>query len=139
MNEEPRYRLVDFLSDFAKETVTSAQAMSVPAKISFGFGFLGFLILEIFPIAPVPPATLTYLRVLCFTAFIIGAVANARAADEFYRSVHLYACAIALPISAILIYSTGVFDINLGRAIIAYIVLIWFVGFVYAFARLRQA
>jgi hypothetical protein len=139
MREKPRSELADIMSDFATDTAASIKVMSAPAKFSFGVGFLGFVIFEIFQPVAIPPTLLAALRTVCFAAFIFGAVANARSLDDFYRSVHLYACAIALPISAILIYTTAVFDINLGRPTIAYIVAIWFVSFVYAFVRLRQA
>jgi hypothetical protein len=139
MNEETRHGFFDLMSDFATETAMSFRAMSLPAKIIFSVGFVGFLVFDTIPFAAIPPTLLAVLRAVCFIAFIIGAIANARCVDEFYRSVHLYACAIALPAAAILIYTTGVFGIDLGRAIIAYIVTIWFIGFVCAFARLRHA
>jgi hypothetical protein len=136
---KPRSDFTDLLADFTRDTAASVRVMSVPAKVSFGVGFLGFLVLEIFEPVAMPPLLLASLRVVCFVLFILGAVANARSVDEFYRSVHVYACAIALPISGVFIYSASVFNINLGRATIAYVVAIWFASLVYAFARLRRA
>src|ERR1700680_4284680 len=104
MNEETRHGFFDLMSDFATETAMSFRAMSLPAKIIFSVGFVGFLVFDTIPFAAIPPTLLAVLRAVCFIAFIIGAIANARCVDEFYRSVHLYACAIALPAAAILIY-----------------------------------
>ena len=125
-----------FWSDLWGETIRSLRETPLVGKLALAVGLAGFAGCEFAAVA-LSLHWFSGLRIVFLCAFIGGAAANARYADEFYRRVYLISCAIALPVSAVLLYAIAAFDIALGSRTLGYLVAIWLVSFVIAFAALR--
>ncbi len=126
------------LSDFIGEARRSMAAMPVIARVAYSAGLIGFIAalvaMRLLPASPV----LALVSSACLIAFVMGAVINARCADEFYRTVYLHSCAITLPFITTAAFVVTAFGIRLDVRSAGYTIATWFVTFVFAFAHLRR-
>jgi hypothetical protein len=127
------------LADLAAEASRSTKAMPVVARVSYVAGLVAFVVLEFAVPGSLGGPALAVARVAALSAFVAGAVVNARCSDDFFRRVYVNSCAIALPSSAIVLYALTSFGVHVGRATVGIVIMIWFVSFVVAFAALRRA
>jgi small basic protein len=126
------------LRDLWRETAESWGAMSLAARTSFVAGLIGFVVFNWFAGSALPSMALSGLRVASLIALLAGAIANARALDEFYQRVYLLACAYTLVAACVIVYALSEFGVNLGSHTIAVFVAVWGVSFVTSFAVLRN-
>ena len=126
-------------SDLCRETIESWKAMSAAGKVLLIAGLLGFIA---FARAGSPGTSHTVfatLRIAALAAMILGLIDNARVLDEFYRQVHLLACAVALVASSLLLFALAEFGVDPGIRTVSLISFTWLAGFIGAFAYLRRA
>ena len=126
-------------SDLCRETIDSWKAMSTGGKVLLLAGLLGFMALSRAGSPGVSHTLFALLRIAALTAMILGLIDNARVMDEFYRRVHLLACAGALVISSLSLYALAEFGINPGIRTVSLISFAWLAGFIASFAYLRRA
>lgn len=137
--EERGFGLGEFLSDFDRECRRSIRAMSPLGKALLFGGLIGWVLVQWLPPTWGSPVVVDVVRIVIFAAFIAGAVANGRAADEFYRAAYTQSCAIALPVSAVFVYAASLFRVNFSITIVGWLIAIWLISFLIAFGRLRRA
>lgn len=124
--------------DLAVETAESWRTMAPLGRAILGAGVIGVVVLNVLERTAIPSTLLSVLRVLAIVAVVIGCVANARAADEFYQRIYLYACTYTLVASMLILYALAEFGVNLGVRSISLVAGIFAVSFVVAFAVLRR-
>lgn len=134
MADERRNLFVDLL----RETADSWHAMPLAARVSLVVGFIGFLVSAGIDWSLSPRFALASLRIAFLIAMLFGIIGNARALDEFYQRVHLYACAYALVGSCVALYAASEFGIDLGSRAITVFIAAWGIGFLVSFGVLRR-
>ncbi len=126
------------LHDLFVETVDSWRAMSLASRLVLAAGAVGIIVLNVLERTAIPGGLLSALRVVALTAVIVGCVANARAADEFYQRVYLYACTFTLIVVVPVLYALAEFGVNLGVRSISLVAAVFGISFVVAFAAMRR-
>jgi hypothetical protein len=128
----------NLLHDLMVESAASWNAMSLAWRVVLVAGLVGFVASNAVSPREVPAALLASLRAISLVLLVLGSIENARAADEFYQRVYLYACTYAFIASTLILYALFVFDVNLGVRSISVVVATFLVGFVVAFAVNRR-
>lgn len=126
-------------ADLGRETWNSVTAMPRWAQGALFLGSVGFLILEAGNWPGVAHALLASLRTAAFVLLIVGLIENAMTLDEFYARVYLYACAVCVVLTALTVFVSYEWGVNLGVRALAVMSVTFTLGFLAAFAYLRRA